>query len=46
MMTKLSYQLGLRHDNSTPYYPQDNGRVEAVNKVLTTMIKRILETHH
>ena len=45
MMTELSDQLGLRHDNSTPYYPQANGQVEVVNKVLTTMIKWIIRTH-
>ena len=45
MMTELSDQLGLRHDSSTPYYPQANGQVEAVNKFLTTMIKRIIGIH-
>ena len=44
-MTKISDQLGLCHDNSTPYYPQANGQVEAVNKVLTTMVKRIIGIH-
>ena len=44
-MTKLYDQLGLRHDSSTPYYPQVNGQVDAVNKVLTTMIKRIVGAH-
>eukprot|EP00253_Pinus_taeda_P013202 PITA_13202 len=38
MMTELTDQLSLRHDSSTPYYPQANGLVEAVNKVLVTMI--------
>ena len=38
MMTELTDQLGLRHDSSTPYYPQANGLVEAINKVLVTMI--------
>eukprot|EP00253_Pinus_taeda_P003394 PITA_03394 len=38
MMTELTTQLGLRHDSSTPYYPQANGQVEAVNKVLVTML--------
>ena len=33
VMTEISDQLGLRHDNSTPYYPQANGQVEAINKV-------------
>eukprot|EP00253_Pinus_taeda_P008648 PITA_08648 len=35
MMTKLTTQLGLRYDSSTPYYPQANGQVEAVNKDAT-----------
>eukprot|EP00253_Pinus_taeda_P025390 PITA_25390 len=34
MMTELTTQLGLRHDSSTPYYPQENGQVEAVNKLV------------
>eukprot|EP00253_Pinus_taeda_P029592 PITA_29592 len=39
MMTKLTTQLGLRHDSSTPYYPQANGQVEAVNKAYRTSVK-------
>jgi len=39
MMTELKDQLGLHHDSSTPYYRQANGLVEAINKVLVTMIK-------
>jgi hypothetical protein len=27
MMSELTEKLGLRHDNSTPYYPQANGQV-------------------
>ena len=45
MMTELTDQLGLRHDSSTPYYPQANGLVEAINKFLVTMIKRIIGIH-
>ena len=42
MMTELIDQLGLRHNSSTPYYPQANGLVEAINKVLVTMIRGII----
>ena len=38
MMTELIGQLGLCHDSSTPYYPQANGMVESINKVLVIMI--------
>ena len=34
MMSELSTKLGFSHDNSTPYYPQSNGQVEAINKIL------------
>lgn len=39
MMTELTDQLGIRYNNSTPYYPQANALVEAINKVLVTMIQ-------
>jgi hypothetical protein len=39
MMSKLSEKLGLCHENSTPYYPQANDQVEAINKVLITMLR-------
>jgi transposase InsO family protein len=30
IMEELSSKLGFRHGNSSPYYPQENGQVEAV----------------
>eukprot|EP00253_Pinus_taeda_P029030 PITA_29030 len=44
-MTELTTQLGLRHDSSTLYYPQANGQVEDVNKVLVTMLQRTVGMH-
>ena len=41
-MTELSVKLGFRHDNPTPYYPQANGQVEAINKVLKTMLQQMV----
>ena len=42
MMEELSAKLGFLHENSTPYYPQANGQVEAINKVLTTMLHQMV----
>eukprot|EP00253_Pinus_taeda_P005692 PITA_05692 len=33
------------HDSSTPYYPQANGQVEVVNKVLVTMLQHTIGMH-
>ena len=38
MMVELTAKLGISHDISTPYYPQANGQVEAINKVLKRML--------
>jgi hypothetical protein len=45
MMFELTEKLGLRHENSTPYYPHANGQVEAINKVLITMLRRMIGIH-
>lgn len=45
MMFKLNAKLGLQHDNLTPYYPQKNGKVEAIKKVLKMMLQRMIGIH-
>eukprot|EP00253_Pinus_taeda_P033930 PITA_33930 len=45
MMVELAAKLGLSHDNSTLYYPQANGKVEAINKVLKCTMQRMIEVH-
>jgi hypothetical protein len=45
MMSELTEKLGLRHENSTPYYPQANDQVEIINKVLITMLRRMIGIH-
>ena len=45
MMEELSSKLGFHHEKSTPYYPQANGQVEAINKVLKTMLRRMVGDH-
>ena len=44
-MEELSAKLGFLHENSTLYYPQANGQVEAINKVLKTMLCRMVGDH-
>jgi hypothetical protein len=39
MMNELTSKLGLRKEHSSPYYPQVNGQVEAVNKSLETILQ-------
>ena len=45
MMVELAAKLGLSHDNSSPYYPQVNGQVEAINKVLKRMLQKMIGTY-
>ena len=45
MMVELSAKLGFHHEKSTPYYPQANGQVEAINIVLITMLHRMVGDH-
>jgi transposase InsO family protein len=42
---ELSSRLGFFHEFTSPYYPQSNGQVEAVNKVLKTMLQHIVNKH-
>ena len=45
MMEELSAKLGFHHEKYTPYYRQTNGQVEAINKFLKTMIRRMVGDH-
>ena len=45
MMEELSAKLGFRHENSMSYYLQANGQVEAINKVLKTMLHWMVGDH-
>jgi transposase InsO family protein len=40
MMKELTSKLGFRHGHSSPYYPQENGQVEAMNKSLKTILQK------
>ena len=45
MMEEMSAKLWFFHENSMPYYPQANGQVEAINKVLKTMLCLMVGDH-
>jgi hypothetical protein len=45
MMSELTEKLGLHLENSMPYYPQANDQVEAINKFLITMLRRMIGIH-
>jgi IS30 family transposase len=40
MMKELEPKLGFKHDHSSPYYPWENGEIEAVNKSLKTILQK------
>jgi hypothetical protein len=44
MMTKLTSNIGLWKEHSSPYYPQENRQVEAINKNLKTILQRTIHS--
>ena len=42
---ELSSLLGFEHQYSSSYYPQGNGQVKAVKKILKTMLQRAVNKH-
>lgn len=45
MWHELASHLGFVHEFSSMYYSQGNGQVEVVNKILKTMLQRIVNKH-
>ena len=42
MMAELASKLGYKRENSSSYYPQVNGQVEAVNKSLKSILQQTI----
>jgi hypothetical protein len=40
MMVEIVSKMGFKHGHSYPYYPQENGKVEALNKSLKTILQK------
>jgi hypothetical protein len=40
MMYELTLKIGFKQEHLSPYYPQENGQVEAINKYLKTILQR------
>jgi transposase InsO family protein len=45
LFVELSSTLGFSHKFASPYHPQSNGQVEAINKFLKTMLQRTINKH-
>jgi hypothetical protein len=45
IFVELSSRLGFSYEFASPCYPQSNGQVEAVNKVLKTMLQCTVNKH-
>eukprot|EP00253_Pinus_taeda_P013457 PITA_13457 len=43
LMSELASKLGFHQEHLSPYYPQANGQVEAVNKTLKTILQRTID---
>ena len=45
-VSALEDELQIQHKKSTPYHPQENGTVEAFNKVLEHALTKVCNENH
>ena len=46
MVSTLREELEIQHKKSTPYHPQENGTVEAFNKILEHALTKVCNVNH
>jgi transposase InsO family protein len=46
LMRELMEKYGIKHCKSSPYHPQANGQLDSTNKVLETILTKIVQLHH
>lgn len=45
VVTDLTAHYNIKHRFSTPYYPQGNGQAESTNKVLMSVLRKVISEH-
>jgi transposase InsO family protein len=45
-MRELTEKYGIKHCESSPYHPEDNGQVDSTNKVLEVILTKTVQLHH
>ncbi|MCO5606432.1 hypothetical protein L7F22_060620 [Adiantum nelumboides] len=46
VIKELTFNFMISYHKSTPFYPQANGQVESTNKILISVLTKIIEAHH
>jgi IS30 family transposase len=46
LVKEVTEQYQIKHRKSTPYHPQENGKVESTNKVIESILTKIVHLHH